>query len=192
MTKSKDDYRTHHPATVLQPGTEAPDFMLRTTPDQCITLTEMRGNPVIIAFYPADWSPVCGDQLVLYNELLPEFRRHNANLIGISVDGVWCHVAYAKHNKLKFPLLSDFEPKGAVARIYGAYRHQDGVCERALFVLDSEGTIHWSYVSPVGVNPGADGILQALEELSSKDSSAKSSDSSKQPGKKQSGKEVAI
>jgi peroxiredoxin len=192
MTQSKEDYRTHHPSTVLQPGTEAPDFMLRTTPDQCITLTEMRGNPVIIAFYPADWSPVCGDQLVLYNELLPEFRRYNANLIGISVDGVWCHVAYAKQNKLKFPLLSDFEPKGAVARIYGAYRHQDGVCERALFVLDSEGTIQWSYVSPVGVNPGADGILQALEELSSKDSSDKSSHSSKQPGKKQPRKEVTI
>ena len=122
---------------------------------------------MILAFYPADWSPVCGDQLVLYNELLPEFRRFNAALVGISVDGVWCHMAFAKDRKLRFPLLADFEPKGAVAQTYGAYRHQEGVCERALFVIDAEGTIQWSYLSPIGVNPGADGILAALEALPS-------------------------
>jgi len=84
------------------------------------------------------------------------------------VDGVWCHVAYAKQRKLRFPLLSDFEPKGAVARTYGAYRHQDGVCERALFVLNEDGVIQWSYLSPVGINPGADGILRTLEEQHSR------------------------
>jgi peroxiredoxin len=114
---------------------------------------------------------VCGDQLALYNELISEFRRFNAALIGISVDGVWCHLAYARDRKLQFPLLSDFEPKGAVARTYGVYRHSDGVCERALFVLDADGTIHWSYVSPIGVNPGADGILTALEDLSKPEAS---------------------
>ena len=119
-------------------------------------------------FYPADWSPVCGDQLALYNELLSEFRRFDASLVAISVDGVWCHLAYAKDRKLKFPLLSDFEPKGAVARLYGADRSQEGVCERALFVLDEDGIIQWSYLSPVGVNPGADGILEALEKMHSK------------------------
>ena len=98
----------------------------------------------------------------------PEFRRYNAELMGISVDGAWCHTAFAKDRKLRFPLLADFEPKGAVARTYGAYRQQDGVCERALFVIDPEGTISWSYVSPIGVNPGADGILSALEALNSK------------------------
>jgi peroxiredoxin len=155
------------PSGPLQPGQEAPDFTLHTTPDQCVSLRDFRGHPVILAFYPADWSPVCGDQLALYNEVLPEFRRHNnASLLGISVDGVWCHLAYAKDRKLKFPLLSDFEPKGEVARTYGVYRLPDGVAERALFVLDEEGTIRWSYVSPIGVNPGADGILQALEEMS--------------------------
>ncbi len=101
----------------------------------------------------------------VYNELLPEFRHHNACLVGISVDGIWCHLAYAKDRKLHFPLLSDFEPKGAIAKSYGAYRHHDGVCERALFVIDADGVIHWSYLSPVGVNPGADGILNALETL---------------------------
>jgi peroxiredoxin len=139
---------------------------LHTTPDQSVSLHDFHGRPVILAFYPADWSPVCGDQLALYNELMPEFRRFNAALIGISVDGVWCHLAYARDRKLQVPLLADFEPKGAVARTYGAYRHADGVCERALFVLDAEGTVHWSYVSPIGINPGADGILSALEELS--------------------------
>jgi peroxiredoxin len=125
----------------------------------------LRGRPVILAFYPADWSPVCGDQMSLYNEVLPEFRRHHAELVGISVDGAWCHSAFREARKLHFTLLSDFEPKGAVARMYGVYRDGDGTSERALFVIDSAGRIAWSYVSPVGVNPGAEGILDALEML---------------------------
>ena len=111
------------PSSVLKPGTLAPDFTLLSTPDQAVSLSEFRGQPVILAFYPADWSPVCGDQMALYNEILPEFRRFHAELIGISVDGVWCHAAFA------------------------------------------QGMIRWSSVSPVGINPGADGILTALEAL---------------------------
>jgi peroxiredoxin len=168
MSRDNTEQRTQTPSLALGPGTPAPDFRLKTTPDQSVSLSELRGQPVILTFYPADWSPVCGDQVVLYNELLPEFRRFNAELLGISVDGIWCHLAFAKDRKLRFPLLSDFEPKGAVARSYGAYRYQDGFSERALFVIDPEGTIHWSYVSPIGVNPGADGILTALESLASK------------------------
>ncbi len=152
-------------STALKPGTPAPDFRLPSTPDQLVSLSEFRGRPVILVFYPADWSPVCGDQTTLYNQLLPEFNRFNAELIGISVDGAWCHMAFAHDRRLKFPLLADFEPKGAVARSYGVYRDKDGCCERALFVLDGDGIIRWSYVSPIGVNPGADGILTALEEL---------------------------
>jgi len=152
----------------LAPGTAAPDFALHATPDQRVSLRDFRGKPLIIAFYPADWSPVCGDQVTLYNEVLPEFRRLGAEIVGISVDGAWCHLAFAKDRKLHFPLLADFEPKGAVARAYGAYREKEGVSERALFVLDAEGIIRWSYVSPIGVNPGADGILEALEELQGK------------------------
>jgi peroxiredoxin len=167
-TEPRSDYESQYPRNVLPAGKRAPDFRLRTTPDQCVELSEFLGKPAIIVFYPADWSPVCGDQLALYNELLPEFRRFDASLVAISVDGVWCHIAYAKDRKLKFPLLSDFEPKGAVARMFGAYRHQEGVCERALFVLDEDGVIQWSYLSPIGVNPGADGILKALEEMHSK------------------------
>ena len=155
-------------SSILSPGLRAPDFSLRCIPDQSISLSELRGRSVILAFYPADWSPVCGDQMMLYNEVLDEFQEFQAELLGISVDGAWCHAAYARQNKLHFPLLADFEPKGAVARAYGVYNQTDGVCERALFVIDRDGLVHWSYVSPVGINPGANGILSALEELKTK------------------------
>jgi peroxiredoxin len=136
------DYQSYSPSTVLQPGTAAPVFTLHTTPDQTVSLTDFRGRPVILTFYPADWSPVCGDQVVLYNEMLPELRLNDdAALIGISVDGVWSHLAFARDRKLKFPLVADFEPKGTVARRYGAYRRHDGDRERALFVLDGAGII---------------------------------------------------
>jgi peroxiredoxin len=152
-------------SNILSAGTPAPDFTLHVTPDQMLSLKELRGRPVILAFYPADWSPVCGDQMALYNEILPEFHRFNAELMGISVDGVWCHAAFSRDRKLHFPLLADFEPKGAVSKLYGAFRDGEGVSERALFVIDKRGTITWSYISPIAVNPGADGILEALESL---------------------------
>ena len=155
-------------SAALPAGAVAPDFTLRSTPDQFVSLSDFRGQPVVLAFYPADWSPVCGDQMTLYNEILPEFKELGAELLGISVDGAWCHAAFARDRKLHFPLLADFHPKGVVARAYGVYRENDGVSERALFVINPEGIVHWSYVSPIGVNPGAAGILSALEELKSK------------------------
>ena len=159
------DTSVEHRATPLAAGTRAPDFQLPSTPDQMVSLAEFRGQPVILAFYPEDWSPVCSDQMALYQEVRPVFQRFSAELLGISVDGPWCHLAFAKDRNLHFPLLSDFEPKGEVARAYQVYRSTDGTSERALFVIDAEGVIAWSYVSPVGVNPGADGILRALEDL---------------------------
>lgn len=163
-----------HASTVLPAGTPAPDFALSSTPDQQLHLSELRGRPVILVFYPADWSPVCGDQVALYNEILPEFREYDAEILGISVDSVWCHAAFARDRNLHFPLLSDFEPKGAVSRQYGAYRQKDGFSERALFVIDRDGVIRWSYLSPVDMNPGADGIINALESLADKPASTKS------------------
>lgn len=153
------------PQAPLAAGTPAPDFTLRSAPDRTVSLRDFRGRPVILAFYPADWSAVCGDQMALYNEVLPEFQRYDAELLGVSVDGAWCHAAFARARNLRFPLLADFEPKGAVARSYGAYRDGDGFAERALFVIDGEGIIRWSYVSPIEVNPGADGILRVLAAL---------------------------
>lgn len=151
---------------LLLPGTPAPDFELPSTPDQKVSLSELRGRPVVLAFYPADWSPVCSDQMGLYNEILPEFEKFDAEIMGISVDGIWSHAAFARDRKLHFPLLADFEPKGAVSRQYGAYMEREGESARALFVIDRKGTIHWSYLSPTGINPGANGILAALESLS--------------------------
>ncbi len=159
----------------LPAGRRAPDFTLHSTPDQTVSLSDFRGRPVILAFYPADWSPVCGDQLALYNELLPEFQRHRAELVGVSVDGAWCHAAFAAARHLHFPLLADFEPKGAVARMYGVYNAAEGLDDRALFVVDGEGVIRWSHLSPMGVNPGADGILAALESLGSPGASRETS-----------------
>jgi peroxiredoxin len=150
---------------ILQAGTAAPDFKLNVTPDQTLSLNDLEGRPVILAFYPADWSPICGDQMALYNETLPQFHKHDAELLGISVDGTWCHAAFAQNRRLRFPLLADFEPKGAVAKRYGAYREVEGVADRALFVIDRKGTIFWAYRSPIAVNPGADGILDALEMM---------------------------
>lgn len=156
----------HAPGPLLRPGTKAPEFALNSTPDQKVALRDFRGRPVILVFYPADWSPVCSDQLALLNQLLPEFRKYrDAELLAISVDGIWCHIAFAKDRKLQFPVLADFEPKGRVSRLYGAYQDDPGESARALFVVDEKGVIQWSYLSPVGVNPGADGILAALEAL---------------------------
>jgi peroxiredoxin len=151
---------------MLAPGTRAPDFTLKKSPDETLRLSELRGRPVVLVFYPADWSPVCGDELALFNEIMPEFQRHGAQVVGISVDSVWSHKAYAEAKHLEMPLLADFEPKGEVSRRYGVYRQGEGICERALFVIDKDGVIRWSYLSDISVNPGADGVLQALEELS--------------------------
>jgi peroxiredoxin len=159
------DTAEHSRAKPLPPGAVAPDFELPSTPDQKVMLSDFRGQPVILAFYPEDWSPVCSDQMGLYQAVLPEFQKLGAELLGISVDGIWSHLAFAKERNLHFPLLADFEPKGEVARAYQVYRAKEGTSERALFVIDANGIIRWSFVSPVGVNPGADGILRALENL---------------------------
>jgi len=146
----------------------APDFELYATPDQKFTLKELKGKNVIIAFYPADWSPVCGDQMTLYNEMLNYFKKYNAELLGISVDSKWCHTAFKNDRKLHFTLLADFEPKGDIAKKYGVYDNNEGQSGRALFVIDANGMIQWSYLSPIAINPGADGIITALETITNK------------------------
>jgi peroxiredoxin len=145
--------------------TQAPDFELYSTPDQKVKSSELRGKKVILVFYPADWSPVCSDELSIYNAALKLFAKYNAQLIAISVDSKWSHTAFSQHRKFHFPLLADFEPKGEVAKMFEVYDEVNGECQRALFVLDEKGIIRWSYLSPVGINPGADGILDALENL---------------------------
>ena len=150
----------------LPPGAVAPELNLPATPDgQRVQLADFRGKPVVLVFYPADFTPVCGSELAIFSEILPDIEALGARLFAISCDSVFSHRAFAAQMNLKMPLLSDFHPKGEVARQYGVYDDNIGMAERALFVVDSEGTISWSYVSPIGVNPGADGILTALEAM---------------------------
>lgn len=161
----------------LPPGTAAPPFRMlaadaavlppgtRIPPEEWRALDEQRGSPVVLVFYPADFTPVCGEELAIFNEVLPELERHGAKVFGISVDSAWCHRAFAQDRHLRFPLLADFHPKGEVSRRYRSYREQDGFAERSLFVLDRDGKVFWSYVSPIDVNPGVDGVLDALERL---------------------------
>jgi peroxiredoxin len=156
----------------LAVGTQAPDFHLKDTPDQRVSLSDFAGRPVVLAFYPADFSPVCSNEMSLFNELIDEFRRYDAQMLGISVDNVWCHLAFAKDRNIQFPLLSDFHPKGEVSKAYNAYREDDGESERALYVIDPDGKIAWSHISPIGVNPGADGVLDALERLKTRTAAA--------------------
>jgi peroxiredoxin len=153
---------------MLATGTKAPEFSLSATPDQKVQLSQLKGKKVILAFYPADWSPVCSDQMALYNEMLKLFHKQNAEVVGISVDSKWSHFAFCQDRKLHFPLLADFEPKGAVAKLYDVYDEIEGESKRALYIIDEEGIIRWNYLSPVGINPGADGILDALDEMNKK------------------------
>jgi len=146
------------------PGERAPEFVLPRSPNDQLSLVDLRGSPAVLAFYPADWSPVCSDQMALYQAAMSEFARYDASVVGLSVDGVWCHQAFANDRGIEFPLLADFEPKGEVARQYGVYDAY-GTAERALFVLDADGVVVWNHLSPPEVNPGADGILDALSSL---------------------------
>lgn len=151
--------------SLLPNGEMAPEFTLPSTPDQKVSLSEFRGRNVALVFYPADWSPVCSDELAVFNEIVPMLKDYNAQVLGISVDGAWCHHAYKQDRKLGFPLLADFEPKGEVSMKYGSYRTREGVSERSLYVIDGEGRIRWSFLSPLGVNPGAEGVIDTLESL---------------------------
>lgn len=159
---------------ILKQGVPAPDITLAKGNGQMedkvenyFTLSTKKGKNIILTFYPADWSPVCSSQLALYNELLPVFSEYNAEIYGISVDGNYCHAAFRKYNNINIELLCDFEPKGRVARLYGCYDEKNGICKRAIFVLDKNGDIRYSYLSPIDVNPGAKEILETLKTLQS-------------------------
>lgn len=150
---------------ILEKGTKAPDFELFSEPDKKMGLKDYRGKILIIAFYPADWSPVCSDELAIFNESLKLFEQYQASIIGISVDSKWCHAAFKKARNIHFPLLADFEPKGEVSRKFQSYNDSKGNSKRSLFIIDASGMVAWSYLSPDSENPGAEGILEALENL---------------------------
>lgn len=149
--------------TPLPPGTPAPDFTLPRSEYASLSPSDFRGRRIILAFYPADWEPVSREQLALFQEYAPTFRDLRAEVIGISTDGIWCHAAFARETGIRFPLLADSQPKGAVAHLYGVCPDREAPSGRALFVIDEQGFVRWSRAYPTPVNPGVDCILRVLE-----------------------------
>jgi peroxiredoxin len=149
---------------VIQPGEHAPGFTLPDQDGNEVSLTDFRGRSVVLVFYPADFSPVCTDQLSVYQEVLGELDERGAKLVGISVDGVFCHRAFRSHMNLTMPLLADFHPKGEVAKAYGVWSERHGVSSRALVMIGPDGTVEWSYMSPPLEVPGANLIFDALDQ----------------------------
>jgi peroxiredoxin len=149
---------------LIEPGTQAPEFTLPDQDGNKVSLGDYRGRTVVLVFYPADFSPVCTDQLSVYQEVLEEFEQRGAQLVGISVDGAFCHRAFRRHMNLDIPLLADFHPKGQVARAYGVWSDEHGVSGRALVMVGPEGAVEWSYMSPPLEVPGANLIFDALDQ----------------------------
>lgn len=158
----------HGYTTILSPGNQAPDFCLASAPDQKLCLKDFLGKPLVLVFYPADWSPLCEDLDVCEN-ILPQLLERDSALVGVSPDAPWSHLAFSNERKLHFPLLADFQPKGEVARKYGIYDETSGLCDRAIFVIDQEGMISWSYLAPEGIKIKADAILNAVDALNRRD-----------------------
>ena len=149
---------------MIEPGARAPEFTLPDQDGNEVSLADFRGKTVVLVFYPADFSPVCTDQLSVYQEVLGQLEERGAKLVGISVDGVFCHRAFREHMGIGIPLLADFHPKGEVARAYGVWSEEHGVAGRALVMVGPEGTIQWSYMSPPLEVPGANLIFDALDQ----------------------------
>ena len=149
---------------MIEPGSPAPDFTLPDQDGTRISLADFRGRTVVLVFYPADFSPVCTDQLSVYQEVLPQFEERGATLLGISVDGAFCHKAFQQLQNLSYPLLADFNPKGEVSKSYGVWSDKYGVSKRCLVMVDPDGVVQWSYSSPPLEVPGANLIFDALEQ----------------------------
>ena len=152
---------------MIEPGATAPEFTLPDHRGNDVSLADLRGRKVVLAFYPNDFSPVCSDQLSVYQEVLSEIQAAGAELIGVSTDGSWAHNAFRKHLGLEMTLLSDFHPKGEVSRAYGAYLEEWGTPNRSLVLIDELGVVRWVHAEPTPLTiPGANLIFDALESLS--------------------------
>ncbi len=149
---------------MIAAGEPAPDFTLRDQDGEKVSLSDFRGRKVLLVFYPADFSPVCADQLSIYQEVKPEIEAKGVTMVGISVDGVFAHQAFQERLGIDTPLLSDFEPKGEVARAYGAYVEKRGHANRSLVLVDEQGVVEWVHEpsSPLEI-PGANLIFDALD-----------------------------
>jgi peroxiredoxin len=150
---------------MIEPGAPAPDFTLPDQDGTKVSLSDFSGRPVVLVFYPADFSPVCTDQLSVYQEVLPQLEERGATVLGVSVDGAFCHKAFQQHLGVSIPLLADFHPKGEVTKSYGVWSEEHGLAGRALVVVGPDGKVAWSYLSPMLEVPGANLIFDALDQL---------------------------
>ena len=149
---------------MIAAGEEAPDFSLPNHKGEPVSLSDFRGKRVLLVFYPNDFSPVCSDQLSIYQEVKPSLDEAGLQVLGVSIDHSWAHRAFRKHLNLEFTLLADFHPKGEVARLYGAYLEDYGTTNRSLVLVDSDGIVRWVHESPTPLEiPGANLIFDALE-----------------------------
>ena len=151
---------------MIEPGSAAPDFTLPDQDGNQVSLSDFTGRRVVLVFYPADFSPTCTDQLNVYQEVLPQIEERGGLLVGISVDGAFCHKAFQQHLGVTIPLLSDFHPKGEVAKAYGVWVESHGVAGRALVLVGPDGIVEWAHQSPPLEIPGANLIFDALEQRS--------------------------
>ena len=149
----------------LPPGTVAPDFQLRRTPWSTLSLQRLAGQPIVLVFFPTAFEPVSREQLVLYQEYLPQVEALHGQLLGVSADHAWCHEAFSREAGITFPLLADTPPRGHVSRRYGVYRESEHATGRALFVIDPAGIIRFGRVYPELLNPGVGELLTVLESL---------------------------
>ena len=147
---------------MIEPGTPAPGFTLFDQDGREVSLADLRGQKVVLAFYPLDFSPGCTNQLNVYQEVLPELEAEGAKLIGISVDSAFAHKAFQDHLGTSIPLLADFNPKGEIARAYGVYSEERGHAIRSLFLIDEEGIVRWAHRAEGLDIPGANLIFDAL------------------------------
>jgi peroxiredoxin len=148
---------------MIEPGTPAPDFSLPDQDGNTVSLADLRRQTTVLAFYPSDFSPVCTDQLNVYQEVLGDLEKRGVTLYGVSVDSAWAHKAFQKHLGVTIPLLADFHPKGEVAKRFGVYSESHGVAKRALVMIDPEGIVRWTHVSPSPLEvPGANLIFDAI------------------------------
>jgi peroxiredoxin len=149
---------------MIKPGSPAPDFKLRDQDGLEVSNEDLKGQTVVLVFYPLDFSPVCTDQLSIYQELVADFEQKGVKLYGVSVDSAFAHKAFQEKLNLTIPLLADFEPKGALAKACGVYNDEFGTSQRALIMLDPDGVVKWAYCSPSALEiPGANLIFDALE-----------------------------
>jgi peroxiredoxin len=150
----------------LPEGHEAPAFSLKDANGFNVSLSDFRGSPVLLVFYPLDWSPGCSQQLDLYQREITEFEKRGVKVVGISVDSIYSHGAWSKVRNIDFPLLSDFNPKGEVAKMYNVYRETDGFSERALYLVDAEGIIRYSIISTqINHIPDIYALFSKLDEI---------------------------